>query len=116
MARALFSLDTFNVSLVNLIITMATPHARPVAYSDILLYSFYQSVDEVGDVYIIRYKFIENQDFVFSFVCAFACVVMRMRVCICGVCTCDPYACMVHAYMCESVVFVYLYLLVCSHM
>ena len=31
---------------------MATPHARPVAYSDILLYSFYQSVEEVGDVYI----------------------------------------------------------------
>ena len=50
MARALFSLDTFNVSLVNLIITMATPHARPVAYSDTLLYSFYQSVDEVSDI------------------------------------------------------------------
>ncbi|XP_065898651.1 GPI inositol-deacylase-like [Dysidea avara] len=45
-ARALFTLDTFDTSLVNLIITMASPHARPVAYSDMSLYMFYQQVDE----------------------------------------------------------------------
>ena len=58
---------------------MATPHARPVAYSDILLYSFYQSVDEVGDVYIIRYKFIENRDFV----CFRLCVRLHVWLCVC---------------------------------
>jgi len=46
-ARALFTLDTFNTSMVNLIVTMASPHARPVAYSDMSLYMFYQQVDEV---------------------------------------------------------------------
>ena len=51
-ARALFTLDTFDTSLVNLIITMASPHARPVAYSDMSLYMFYQQVDEVMATYV----------------------------------------------------------------
>jgi glycosylphosphatidylinositol deacylase len=46
-ARALFSLPSFPVESVHLIITLSSPHTRPILPLDTLMEDFYHSVDEV---------------------------------------------------------------------